>query len=275
MKLDYAKPLQRKSLMSIKEFSEMSGLEQSTLRYWDDIGLFRPARRDEFNSYRYYAPDQILLVNFIKVLSSLNIPLKVIAQISENRTPEAILALMEQQESILDISLNRLHEAYTTIHTLRDVIKQGITAPEPGTFAVEALDEMRIVLGPQGDPPEGNDFYRSFARYCRWAKENRINLNNPIGGCYESPERFLQTPAVPSRFFSVDPHAHEKRPAGKYLVGYSRGHYGEMNGASQDMIDYAHEHNLELKGPVYVLYLLGEISVREPSEYLAQICAAV
>ena len=264
-----------KSLMSIKEFSEMSGLEQSTLRYWDDIGLFRPALRDAGNSYRYYSPDQILLVNFIKVLSNLNIPLKTIAEISENRTPETILHLMEQQETILDDQLNRLQESYSTIHTLRDIIKQGICAPLPGTILVQNLDAACIELGPPNDLRENDSFYQSFARYCRYAKENRINLNNPIGGYYDSMERLLCASAVPSRFFSVSPRANSERPAGKYLIGYARGHYGELGGVPQGMMDYACEHKLGLLGPVYVFYLLGEISVREPSDYLAQICAAV
>ena len=264
-----------KSLMSIKEFSEMSSLEQSTLRYWDDIGLFRPAVRDTGNSYRYYSPDQILLVNFIKVLSSLNIPLKTIAEISENRTPEAILQLMEQQETILDNQLNRLQVSYSTIHTLRDIIKQGISAPEPGTVSVQSLDSMCIEFGPPNDLMENDGFYQSFARYCRYAKENRINLINPIGGYFDSMERLLRAPAVPSRFFSVNPRAHSERPAGKYLIGHSRGHYGELGGAPQSMVDYACEHKLSLNGPVYVLCLLDEISVLEPSAYLTQICAAI
>ena len=262
--------------MSIKEFSELSGVEQSTLRYWDDIGLFRPARRDACSSYRYYAPDQLFLVNFIKVLSSLNIPLKVIAEISENRTPEAILRLLEQQETILDESLDRLHTSYSIIHTLRGFIRQGISAPEPGTVSVQSLDAMRIALGPANGPPEsGGDYHHAFAHYCRWAKENRINLNNPIGGYFDSLERLLRAPGLPCRFFSVDPHAGEERPAGKYLVGYANGNYDALDDTPQSMKNYAREHKLALDGPVYVLYLLGEISVREPSEYLAQICAAI
>jgi len=54
-----------KALLSIKEFAEASGLEQSTLRYWDDIGLFSPAHRNPDTSYRYYSPEQIILVNFM------------------------------------------------------------------------------------------------------------------------------------------------------------------------------------------------------------------
>jgi len=67
-----------KNQLTIKEFSELSGIDASTLRYWDEIGLFSPAHRNTENNYRYYAPTQIIAINFITVLSRLNIPLKTI-----------------------------------------------------------------------------------------------------------------------------------------------------------------------------------------------------
>jgi len=261
-----------KSLLTIKEFSEMSGLEQSTLRYWDEIGLFSPARRNMDTGYRYYSPEQVILVTFIKVLSSLNVPLKMIAQVSENRSPETILKLMEQQEAILDAQLNHLHASYSTIHTLRGVIKQGIDVPDAEHISVQALEPMSIALGPYNEDWDGLSFYQGFIRYCRYAKGNRINLNNPIGGYYDSLEHFLSAPSVPSRFFSVDPRGTDERAAGKYLVGYARGYYGQLGDAARRLDEFATEKGLDVSGPVYVLYLLDEISVKDTTDYLAQVC---
>ena len=275
MKSNYTKQKSEKKLLAIKEFSEMSGVEQSTLRYWDDIGLFRPAHRNTDNGYRYYSPEQIILVNFIKVLSSLNVPLKVIADVSENRSPETILRLMEQQEAILDTKLNRLHESYSTIHTLRDVIRQGIEAPDIAHISVQGLEDMPIVLGPCNGDGEDNSFYRGFIRYCQYAKKNRINLNNPIGGYYESLGRFLKTPCVPSRFFSLDPRGCDTRAAGKYIVDYARGYYSQLEEAAPRLNVFAAQQGLEVKGPVYVIYLRDEISEKNTADYLAQICAAL
>jgi len=275
MKSGYTNKKSKRSLLSIKAFSEMSGLEQSTLRYWDDIGLFLPAHRNTDNGYRYYSPEQITLVNFIKVLSSLNVPLKVIAGISENRSPEAILRLMEQQEAILDTKLNRLHESYSTIHTLRDVIRQGIESPDAGHVSVQSLEDMPIVLGPRSKEGEDINFYRGFIRYCQYAKENRINLNNPIGGYYDSLERFLETPCVPSRFFSLDPRSHDTRAAGRYIVGYARGYYSQLEEAALRLDTYAAGQNLDARGPVYVIYLRDEISEKNTDDYLAQVCVAL
>ena len=278
MRMNYAEPTRQKrskSLMSIKQFSEMSGIEQSTLRYWDDIGLFRPAHRNQDNSYRYYSPEQITLVNFIKVLSNLSVPLKVIASVSENRTPETMLRLMEQQEAVLDTELSRLHEAYSTIHTLRDTIQQGMNATDLDTISIQTLEAMPIAMGPPnhyGAPPQ---FYPAFMNYCKYAKENRINLNNPIGGFFPTLERYTEEPSLPMCFFTVDPNGRDRRPAGKYLVGYEQGYYGKLSDTPQRLEAFARENRIELNGPIYVLRLLDEISVKEPSACLAQICAAI
>ena len=39
--------------MTIKEFSNITGIKSQTLRYYDQIGLFSPEHRGE-NGYRYY-----------------------------------------------------------------------------------------------------------------------------------------------------------------------------------------------------------------------------
>ena len=264
-----------KDLLSIKEFSRMSSLEQSTLRYWDNIGLFSPAVRGKNNSYRYYSLDQLPLVNFIKVLSSLGVPLKVIGEIKENRSPETILHLMEQKELALDTELTRLQEAYSTIHTLRGVIRQGVEVPDADHIGVQTLEALPLVLGPANEPRAVSDFHGAFVRYCNYAKENRINLNTPIGGYFTSMERFEQEPGMPVRFYSVDPQGRGNRPAGTYLVCYTRGGYEQLDKLAQRMEAYAAANGLTFSGPVYVLHLLNEISSQNPSDYLAQVCAAV
>ena len=119
-----------KEFLSIKEFSKLSGIESTTLRYWDDIGLFSPLRRDTENNYRYYTPSQMIAVNFIKILSSLDIPLKTISEIEKVRSPEEIVRLIEQQEKLLDMEMQRLRECYSIIHTRREMINYGIKVLE-------------------------------------------------------------------------------------------------------------------------------------------------
>lgn len=262
------------SLMTIKDFSEMSGIEQSTLRYWDSLGLF-PAQRNPDTSYRYYSPDQIITVNFIKVLSNLNVPLKEMVELANSRSPEAILMLMERQKAGLNQELRRLQDACVTIDVFQDTIRQVLSVPDLGAVYQQSMEAMRISIGPHNQFDKNRSFYPSFLNYCRYASQNQINLNTPIGGYWESMDRLLEDPSLPTAFFSIDPDGGSERPSGEYLVGYAQGYYGQKGDAPQRMAAYAGENGLHFDGPVYVLYLIDEICERDPSKYVAQICAGI
>ncbi|MCL2300994.1 MAG: MerR family DNA-binding transcriptional regulator [Firmicutes bacterium] len=263
-----------KELLTIKEFSALTGIEESTLRYWDRIGLFRPAMRHEDNNYRLYTLEQAVTVDFVTVLSSLRLPLKTICDAREDRNPKKILSLLQQQKFEIDRELIRLQGSYSTIHTLEGIIHRGMEAT-PGEIGVQHLDEMPIIMGPENAYGEGEPFCRVLKDYCRQARYDRVNIHNPIGGYHTSMELFIEAPALPQRFFSIDSTGRDHRPAGKYLVGYAQGYYGQMGGMPQKMAAWARENDLECEGPVYVVYLLDNISVPDPAQYLAQISVRV
>ena len=287
-----------KDFLSIKEFSKFSGIETTTLRYWDDIGLFSPAKRDEENNYRYYSPEQVIAVNFITVLSSLNVPLKTISNIESIRNPERVVHLIEQQEKQLDMEMLRLRECYSIIHTRRELINYGIKVIEGFTvvdgarmdsgytgedgvnvdytsITVMDREESPLILGDRNKWTEGEGFYEPFMDFCRQAKKMRINLNFPIGAMHEDWAGFMEAPGEPHYFFSLDPVGNSQRVAGRYMVGFNRGFYGQFNDLSERMAAYAEENSLILYGPVYSLYLQDEICMKDPSQYLAQVSVAV
>jgi len=287
-----------KDFLSIKEFSQFSGIEQTTLRYWDDLGIFMPAKRDPENNYRYYTPDQIIAVNFITVLSSLNVPLKTIGEIDNERTPEKIVRLIEQQEKLLDMEMRRLRECYSIIHKRREFMNYGIKLMagfnivdgvridadeshadaipiDVSKISVMYRDDAAAILGPRNHFDESGEFYKPFMNFCNHAEELRINLNFPIGGYHDNMESFLKAPGQPDYFFSMDPTGNVKREAGNYLIGFSLGYYGQFGDLAHRMETYAKENSITTFGPVYTMYLFDEICVKDPSQYLAQVCVAV
>jgi DNA-binding transcriptional MerR regulator/effector-binding domain-containing protein len=266
-----------KDLLTIKEFSMFSGIEQTTLRYWDDIGLFSPATRNPENNYRYYSPEQIIAVNFIKVMSTLDFPLKTIGLIQAKRTPEWILELIDHQEKYLDMEMRRLRECYSVIHTRRELINNGIKyMHEPGIYVLKE-EETPFILGPPNVyEDEDEPFYKTFMQFCSMSKELRINLNYPIGGWHENLETFSKAPAKPDRFFSADPTGNLTAPAGQYLSGFTRGFYGQLSDSfAEEMLEYARIHNIKTTGPVFTLYIHDEICINNHDNFLVKVCVAV
>lgn len=51
--------------MTIKDFSRLCGCNPQTLRYYDSVGLLKPARVDDWTGYRFYDREQAL--TFVKI----------------------------------------------------------------------------------------------------------------------------------------------------------------------------------------------------------------
>src|SRR5699024_5770539 len=72
-------------------FAQLAGMNKKTLQYYDEIGLFRPARV-EANGYRYYSIFQLDRLALIAALKDLGLPLKEIKRYLDSGD----LALMDQ-----------------------------------------------------------------------------------------------------------------------------------------------------------------------------------
>jgi len=256
------------SLLSIKDFSKLTGIKQSTLRYYDDLGLFSPAKRGE-NNYRYYQPFQIITINSINLLHELNLSIRTISELSKNRTPESVLEVLSAKEQELDQLLFNIERSYNVIRTYRQLIHQGLAANE-SAIEVRFLDELPIIIGDENNFNGSAFFYDAFLKFCSTAKQYRIDLRFPVGGLFRDFDSFMENPGEPTNFFSVDPEGINKRPAGKFLVGYTRGYYGQTNTLSDRIKKYVTKNKLTPAGPVYNIFLIDELCEKNQDSYLMQ-----
>lgn len=74
-------------MIKIGDFSRLSQVPISTLRYYDEVGLLRPAAIDEASGYRFYTLEQLPLLNRILALKWLGLSLDQIAQLLAEKVP--------------------------------------------------------------------------------------------------------------------------------------------------------------------------------------------
>ena len=65
-----------KNYFTISEFAKLRDININSLRYYEKLGLLKPAYIDENNGYRYYSAEQLSLLNKIILCIQLGIPLK-------------------------------------------------------------------------------------------------------------------------------------------------------------------------------------------------------
>ncbi len=78
-------------MYKIGDFSKKTNVPIKTLRYYDEIDLFKPLFIDECTGYRYYQDVQIKVINKIKMLKDLNLSLKEIHDYLESEDINILL----------------------------------------------------------------------------------------------------------------------------------------------------------------------------------------
>ena len=262
--------------LSVKAFAELVGITPASLRHYDRAGVFSPAKRgtEDGNQYRFYSPTQITTVKMIRVLTEIGVPIDTIHEMSQSRTPEKLLKLLRKHGDRVADEIRFLKEVYSIINTFSSLLYESISISET-EITVSQMPEKRIILGKENDFSGTRDFVREFIRFCNGSHKPKLNLSYPVGGYFENMMRFMFEPSRPTCFFSLDPKGHERKEAGLYLVGYTRGYYGQTNDLPARLDEFAKKNGLIFNGPVYNLFLTDEVSEMDPDKYLLQVTASV
>lgn len=91
---------------SIQQISDLLGISKDTLRYYDKISLVCPKRGE--NNYRYYTQEDMLDLQYVEVLKTIDFPLAEIRQIFGYRRAKAaetfheILRILNEKRAFLE-----------------------------------------------------------------------------------------------------------------------------------------------------------------------------
>lgn len=110
---------------SIGEMSKLHKISIQTLRYYDEIGLFKPIYVDKKSNYRYYSIEQFSKLDVVKYLKYLGMPLKEIKdKLEENN--EEILKLLNNKINVVDSKIRELELIKKVLNTKKETIEQGL-----------------------------------------------------------------------------------------------------------------------------------------------------
>lgn len=118
---------------TVKKLAKLSGISVRTLRFYDTIGLLKPAYYGD-NNYRYYEEEQILMLQQILFYRELNFSLNDIQRIISSDDFNKIDALISHKQ-ILTQSLERTRQLIKTIDQTIAHLRGKITMRDEELFA--------------------------------------------------------------------------------------------------------------------------------------------
>lgn len=105
-------------LQTISQVSKQFSVSTRTLRYYEQIGLITPVKKEDF-AYRVYDMETITRLRQIIILRKLRIPLKQIAEILQSGDVRVAIEAFER-------NLMEIEDEITALSTIRSVIKAFI-----------------------------------------------------------------------------------------------------------------------------------------------------
>ena len=151
-------------LLTIGEFAQATRLSPKALRLYDELGLLRPFRVDEWSGYRYYAPSQLERARLVAWLRRLGMSLAQIGAVVESPPAEAAAAVaaflrlteadFEERQRLALFLITYLSEGATAmpepVQPAPSTPAQSPTSPAP---PLSAVSPASAVPPPSATPP--------------------------------------------------------------------------------------------------------------------------
>ena len=100
--------MDKEQLFSIGEVARLFHMSVSSLRHYESLGLLSPEYINPDSGYRYYSTRQFEVLNTLRYLRALDMPLPEIADFLQNRDVETIEQKLRQQKAVVEQKLSEL-----------------------------------------------------------------------------------------------------------------------------------------------------------------------
>ena len=152
--------MDKSKLISIGTLSKLTGVHIKSLRYYDRLGILRPAYIDPLSGYRYYSFPQIHVVDAIQLCVDLGIPLKQFTDfVGEDGGQIRYGDLLARGTELAGAKIKSIQERLHFLHQIEEEISRGAALQKGGCLEAEMPEKPCLTL-PYSGPYSTLDYYR-------------------------------------------------------------------------------------------------------------------
>lgn len=271
----------KENYYTIGEVAKLANLSVQTLRYYDQIDLFKPSYTDTSSNYRYYKDEQLYFLDIIKSLKYIGVSLDDIKK-ALLLTPDELLVFLAQQEQRIEEKIRHLNEAKFTLLKTKKQIQEQIDIPLFGEVYERNEEEMPIL---QVQTTELTPTYIPTAYYSTLTKilEKEGSVLNSRYGCiyqladYKHVDEIrynaVFTPLLTERQFSKLSSDVKQRilPAGTYYCIAFIFNPKTYFTYYQKLKHYVESNHLAVENNVFELYMPATLATSQAKEFLVEL----
>lgn len=133
------------NFFTISEFAKLRNININSLRYYEKLGLLKPAFIDEKTNYRYYKAEQLTVLDKIILCINLGIPLKEMIKYIDSEGNLHSKELLEHGRLVAQDRMNQLQNTLNFIDfSLKSIESNKEFVNKKDTY-LRPLDERRII----------------------------------------------------------------------------------------------------------------------------------
>jgi len=262
-----------KEYLTISQFSALSGISRKTLIYYDKIELFSPKMVTD-KGYRMYEEKQLDTISVIYILRELGKSIKEIKIYLQERTPEKMLSLFQEEQKQIDKKISTLQqykdmlEKRIELTKLADIITVGKL-----TFIQQ--EKKPILVGKKIN----QQYNEALIDFYSLIDQQQIVQGFPIGAIIGKNE-LAKGEFSNFSYFYINKSTEDKnqvslKPEGSYAVMYDYCDYNKTKKLYQKMLDGLVEKGYEIDGDAYEEYIIDEVAEKNPEKYLVKVMIKV
>ncbi|MGM0168895.1 hypothetical protein IGI39_004650 [Enterococcus sp. AZ135] len=177
--------MDRKNLLSIGEVSKLFDVHIKSLRYYEEIGVFKPHYVDPNNHYRYYSYQQLSVLEAIKTCIELDIPLKKFEAFTENEgTVVNFAGILEYGKKRALEKINIINDSLLSIETIQTEIENSMRLPTNGQAVITEVPRSYYFIKPFEETFSLDDYYEEFVDLFQEAKNWGYKTGYDMGKLY-------------------------------------------------------------------------------------------
>src|SRR5688572_28707170 len=266
-------------MFRIGEFSRLSRVSVRMLRHYDQLGLLKPSRTDNFTNYRYYSADQLPRLNRILALRDLGFSLEQIGNLLDEELPaEQLMGMLklkraeiEQQLQVEQLRMARLEARINQIN--------GQTVSNKYDVVVREIEPQLVAMYREVAPDDDRIQYM-FEELEAYVAQFNARADKPPMSIYHDPEyrdeNIDAEVVVPLK--SVIPstdtiHVRETPHISRAACVVHTGDYATIYQAYNALLSWIESNGYHMNGPireVYLSYSADGLGFELPPTYLVK-----
>lgn len=134
-----------KKYFTISEFAKLRNININSLRYYEKIGVLRPCLVDENTGYRYYSPEQVAILDVVRLCTNFGMPLKELAEYIKNNNAIDNKELFETGRKMAKERISELQDELSKIEYTLDYLNNNQQYSEEKGFYNRTISKRTIV----------------------------------------------------------------------------------------------------------------------------------